>query len=685
MYKDPIGSICREIASNCRDANREIGNSDAEINIRIVKANKWSYTESGYIEFEDFGPGISPDRMENVFCKYAASTKRTTDIFTGGFGLGAKTPFSYSDTFNIHTYVDGIEYIYISSIDETNCGKVILVSKEATERPNGTIIKIPIKTQEDVDSFLKESIKQTLFWEEKVNIYLNGVIQDRKIKDDSLRTQNSHFAIFNNFQLYNRGYNGVAISIDGVYYPLEYINGIKCPNLSNNLLLIKFENGELAIAGNRENLQYDTKTVDKINSKIESALSFIESEMQKEIESLPSFLHACNYINYYKKDNPYKYQGFARHFTFNYNGNPRCTWKTHEILDGVRLDTAKIVQYLPKSYSKGRELTHFKKLDNVIISDLVDKDAFFIHPHQNDFLKRIRTYIEKENKPLTCVFFEPIPILSDLLKKYDYVKNASELKKIKETSEKTIEEYKERRKKEETLLNLLFPDGKDITSLDATKTSIIKNKEEEAPKSVPLMFRSPKTYIKKMCYSTEEDAFFASHTYNPNFIKKICIIKKVKVLKDITEEDLRDLSAWGNILDTDVIFVRDDLGIIPESHLLETYIEKRRREIEDLFCKKIIMEDINKDFVSVFLDYKIKCNYDEYFKDFPKECSFLKEIKSSFVEKFLLAKKINDCKKINQEILEACRALPLLFAIRHVNPTKDHIIEYIKAFSPNLL
>jgi len=90
MYKNPIAAICREIASNARDANKEIGNKNP-ISINIDEGNIFEHICESSISFNDNGPGISPERMADVFVNYGASTKREDNRQLGGFGLGAKT------------------------------------------------------------------------------------------------------------------------------------------------------------------------------------------------------------------------------------------------------------------------------------------------------------------------------------------------------------------------------------------------------------------------------------------------------------------------------------------------------------------------------------------------------------------------------------------------------------------
>lgn len=108
MYSNKIGAVAREIASNSRDANRE-AKTDKNIEIEFTNDNFLSTIGDTSIIFRDYGIGISPDRMETIFLKYAASTKRDSDLQTGGFGIGSKTPFCYTDSFVIKTINEGVD------------------------------------------------------------------------------------------------------------------------------------------------------------------------------------------------------------------------------------------------------------------------------------------------------------------------------------------------------------------------------------------------------------------------------------------------------------------------------------------------------------------------------------------------------------------------------------------------
>ena len=101
LYSNKIAAVCREVASNSRDANREAGNVEVPVIINI--SNEGLLDEGMSISFKDSGVGISPSRIDNVFLKYGSSTKRDSNSQTGGFGIGAKTPFAYTNEFLIST------------------------------------------------------------------------------------------------------------------------------------------------------------------------------------------------------------------------------------------------------------------------------------------------------------------------------------------------------------------------------------------------------------------------------------------------------------------------------------------------------------------------------------------------------------------------------------------------------
>ncbi len=205
MYSNPILAICREITSNARDAHREIGVAEKPIHIHLP------FGLEPYYKIKDFGPGISPDRMVNIFIKYTASTKREDNIQTGGFGLGAKTPFSYSDTFEVTTIHNGIRYSYTCLIDDTKVGKLVLLDQRPTDEPNSTELSIPVKPV-DFTFFRQYTEQACRHWDVKP-VITGGTIEWQTLNKIA---EGPGWAITATHD-YNRH---AKLVIDGIEYPL---------------------------------------------------------------------------------------------------------------------------------------------------------------------------------------------------------------------------------------------------------------------------------------------------------------------------------------------------------------------------------------------------------------------------------------------------------------------------------
>lgn len=252
IYKNPIGTIIREYVSNAHDANVEAGQTQPVI------VTLGSDGNGKYLSVVDMGVGLSEERITKVFVNYGESTKRNTDKEIGGFGIGAKSAFSYSDTFFVNTVVDGFVYKYI--LMKTNHEpEMQLISKEENKEnlPVGTEIKIFLKDN-DTSRFRSEIYNQLRYFDE-VFVTEEPAFNDYKIKE------------FNNFKfstqaIQNDKFRKLHICLGKVSYPIDFsLLGVPAIDLP---LALKFGIGELKVTLSREELQYDEKTKQNIKDKI---------------------------------------------------------------------------------------------------------------------------------------------------------------------------------------------------------------------------------------------------------------------------------------------------------------------------------------------------------------------------------------------------------------------------------
>ncbi len=146
LYRDKKRAVVREVICNAWDAHIMVGKTDVPVEITL---------NDNELIIKDFGPGIAKDKIGPVYCVYGASTKVKDGKQTGGFGLGCKAPFAYSDHFTVTSCFDGSRTLWaISRGGAATEGKPDfrpMVSVPTTE--TGITVSIPIKDAKDVATF----------------------------------------------------------------------------------------------------------------------------------------------------------------------------------------------------------------------------------------------------------------------------------------------------------------------------------------------------------------------------------------------------------------------------------------------------------------------------------------------------------------------------------------------------
>lgn len=303
-YKNNIGSIVREITSNCFDSHSEAGVTDA---VQIL----YGKDSSGfYVSFIDVGVGLSSERVKDIYTQYLKSTKEGSNDFIGAFGIGSKSPLSYQDLFYINTRYNGIEYNYMMRKGEVSPVIDLLKKKMTTER-NGTEIKLYIKSEEHLLLFLQETQKQLLYFnnvdivvDQLESIYgsyysrysTGSMIQDviRSLKHDYTIIQGNNFL----YRPDQTAFKELHIAIGVVAYPIDWKNIGMSPILSP--VALKFNIGDLAVIQTREDIRYTDENIQKIKQKI-TELKEEFTEMKRN-ESLNVELSATAFL----KESPFR-------------------------------------------------------------------------------------------------------------------------------------------------------------------------------------------------------------------------------------------------------------------------------------------------------------------------------------------------------------------------------------------
>ena len=284
VYQRPLQTMIQEYICNARDAHREIGKSDP---IKIILPTSLD----PYLSIIDKGPGLSPERMNEVFIFLGESTKRADNTQTGGFGIGAKVGWAYTDSFSVISTYNNVKTTYLAYIGDEHIGKLSLLEEKKVDDNNGVEIRIKIKR--DDFSATEEAVNRMCRFFDIEPIVKNRIEPFKYIGCDNKKS----FFIYPDYFCES----GLMILIDGVPYPVSS-DDLELPFYPSKkyTYCLSFPVGCLNLAINRESIRYDKstiakiqKTLDKISDKISDYLVAIKAatnlkEVQKFVSNVRS-------------------------------------------------------------------------------------------------------------------------------------------------------------------------------------------------------------------------------------------------------------------------------------------------------------------------------------------------------------------------------------------------------------
>jgi hypothetical protein len=286
LYKDKIGSIVREICSNAYDGHVAGGNPTQAFELHLPDAFE------PWFSVKDFGIGLSKEEIKSIYTSYFTSTKDKTNDFIGSFGLGSKSPFSYTDQFTITSTKEGITSVHSAYLKPCGTPSIIEMHSQTSFEPSGVEIKMSVKA-EDYRSFAEAAKNQLAFFETKpvftnapYNFAVLSPFEGKKIE----------FAGTNFKAIAEK--RGIMIVQGNVAYPLDvqllgqaatrealdFIN-----NLANNFYVaVYFNIGEINVTASREGLEYTKETIENILATFAGIQQEVEASIKDRVKNAKS-------------------------------------------------------------------------------------------------------------------------------------------------------------------------------------------------------------------------------------------------------------------------------------------------------------------------------------------------------------------------------------------------------------
>jgi len=396
-YSDKIAAVLREVGCNAADAHKEADNSDPFTVKLPSMLEPW-------LKITDYGTGLSPEDVIDLYTTYGESTKEDSNLFVGALGLGSKSPFAYTQQFTVESRWNGDKHMFSSFINEKGEPCITSLGSEKTNENNGLTISIPVK-EKDIGTFHSTAKKIYRWFKPIPNVigFDDDDYKNMKIKfmagiegSWGIREipEGSSYSRYNNSTGTYAIMGNVSYRVSGesVYKDEEENNYRLKRMLDNSSLTLFFEIGELDVAISREELSYDNETISKIKSKINLIKKDAKGLLLKEIKKAPNLFSASVIYSKIldKFDSSFK-EIMGIEDSYSYKG------KTVDRF--IQVDVPKETELFVLStyrFSSGYKNLQMNKDKVKLKVETTDSAAFYFH---------IETY-KRHNKPQVIILIE---------------------------------------------------------------------------------------------------------------------------------------------------------------------------------------------------------------------------------------------------------------------------------------
>jgi hypothetical protein len=283
LYSDKPLAIIRELSCNAADAHRDAG-QDKPFVITLPTALNPS------LEIRDYGTGMSQEKVEHMYSTFFASDKNNTNIDIGGLGLGSKSPFSYTDTFTLIVYYEGLKYTYLCLIDRTGePATQLAMEPETTDEHNGVHYIIPIKS-ENFGTFRTRAERVLSYFPEgsyEVNTEVSPVKYSVYTDMYAIREDASYGERYINIVM-----GPVPYKLDKSALPDELQREFR--TLLNDKPFDLFCNiGDVEVQPSREALSYDEESTQRLKVILSNVRERVRKDIEAELTNCTTYIDAC--------------------------------------------------------------------------------------------------------------------------------------------------------------------------------------------------------------------------------------------------------------------------------------------------------------------------------------------------------------------------------------------------------
>lgn len=284
LYQNQRLAVIREVLCNGWDAHIDSGREAMPLKITLDDTN---------LIIQDSGPGISPEDFGPIYGVYGHSTKKADGKQTGGFGLGCKSPFAYTDHFEVTSCHKGVKTVYAlsksSAEAEGKPGITPIVSLPCDE--HGITVKIKLKAPAQDRNIFTQYIKEVVRNGE-IFATLNGTV----LPIFPFSKSESNFITLNDAPVQHGNY--IYLRYGNVIYPVDahadYLASYKAIHdfmcrIGRRLVLLAPPHS-ISVTPSRESLSMQEKTIKTLTELLAGFVEVIKRQPVLEKKMIPEII-----------------------------------------------------------------------------------------------------------------------------------------------------------------------------------------------------------------------------------------------------------------------------------------------------------------------------------------------------------------------------------------------------------
>lgn len=292
LYAHKLRTPIQEYISNAWDSHVAAGNTTRGIKIVLPT------TLEPVLKIRDYGTGMSDEKVRKTFSQYTASDKRQNLNQIGGFGLGSKSAFAYTDKFTILSFYQGKQNTYIAYAPSELDLEFSPFGSEDTTEENGVEIQIAIKPV-DIAACYRYVLRMILLLPVKTELVNGAHLMDlrEKFKTEAVLFDTNEFTIYPSSKLSSDlissldmndnvfiSYNHIPYQVPAKYLP-EF-KAIRELTVSPYVFELKAAMNSLQIPPAREMLVDDEALASFIKEQAQKISAWFKAKKEEEVKEI---------------------------------------------------------------------------------------------------------------------------------------------------------------------------------------------------------------------------------------------------------------------------------------------------------------------------------------------------------------------------------------------------------------